>query len=159
MTVLLTGALVFITIYVVKCVTFKQECSGHLRRAADANTVETAQKELIVATKYLEDNNITSGYTSVFWQTPDEDIAFWYNNLKASENELSKVDSTTSSLEKTNILMKLRETLMDHGKEGDHVTYPKGLATYPQNGLYGTLILLSILIILLAFAALINYFD
>ena len=131
-----------------RVVSLKQNCTGYLKRAADANTIETAKAELQVAIEYLEKNNLTKGYTSVMWQTPDEDIAFWYNNIKASQNELMKVDSTTSSLEKSNLLMKLRETLLDNGKEGDSLTVPDGLEFYPENLIYAILNIAAFLIII-----------
>jgi hypothetical protein len=123
-----------------KNVHLEQNCTGYLKRAADANTVETAKEQLQRAIYYLEENNITSGYTSILWKTPDEDIYFWYKNLKQSESELLKVDSTTSALEKANLLMKLRETLLDNGKEGDSLTYPDGLSRYPNNSMWGVLL-------------------
>ena len=85
----------------------------------------------------LEANNLTSGYTSVMWETPDEDIGFWYQNLKASQQELQKLNSD-SALERTNVLMKLRETLLDDG-EKTKVTIPKGLSVYPYNLRWGLL--------------------
>lgn len=138
-TVLTILALSIFGVVIVKNITLKQNCTGYLKRAADANTVETASKQLEKAIDYLVENNLTTGYTSVLWKTPDEDIEFWFNNLKASQNELSKVDSTTSSLEKTNLLMKLRETLIDNGDKGDSLTVPKGLSKYPNNFLFGFL--------------------
>lgn len=138
-TILTILALSIFGVVIVKNITLNQNCTGHLKRAADANTVETASAELETAIDYLEKNNLTTGYTSVFWKTPDEDIEFWYNNLKASQNELSKVDSTTSSLEKSNLLMKLRETLIDNGEKGDNLTVPQGLSRYPNNLLWGIL--------------------
>ncbi len=42
---------------------------------------------------------MTSGYTSILWQTPDEDIGFWYTNLKASQQELQNLQSN-NALEK-----------------------------------------------------------
>ena len=76
------------------------------KKSSRCNTVEMAGKQLDIAVVYLEEKNLTSGYTSALWKTPDEDIEFWYNNLKSAQLELSKVDSITSTLEKTNILMK-----------------------------------------------------
>jgi hypothetical protein len=135
-------------IVIVKKVQLKQNCTGYLKRAADANTVEVASQELQKAIDYLESNNLTSGYTSIVWRTPDEDIEFWYNNLKASQDELSKVDSTTTSLEKTNLLMKLRETLLDSGEKGSELTVPCGLSRYPHNSLFSFLMWLSSLLII-----------
>lgn len=145
-TVLAIFALSIFAIRITKSVSLKQNCTGYLKRAADANTVETAKEQLQKSIQYLEANDITKGYTSVFYQTPDEDVEFWYKNLKASENELMKVDSTTSSMEKTNLLMKLRETLLDNSEKGDKLTVPDGLSRYPNNGMWGILTCFAIII-------------
>ena len=132
-----------------KRIEFKQEVSGHLKRAADASTIELAQQELSTVIAYLEKNNLTSGYTSVMWKTPDEDIEFWYKNLKASKAELSNLKSE-SALEKTNVLMKLRETLVDSGKK-TKVTLPKGLHVFPHNKLWAALSFLATLLVISGF--------
>lgn len=144
-TVLAILALSIFAIKITKDVSMNQNCTGYLKRAADANTVETAKEQLQKSIQYLESNNLTKGYTSVLWKTPDEDIEFWYKNLKASESELMKVDSTTGSMEKTNLLMKLRETLLDNG---DKLTVPNGLSRYPNNRMWGILTCLAMLIII-----------
>lgn len=110
---------------------FRQNVKGILKRAADANTIEIANGELTKALDYLEENNLTEGHTSIVYETPDEDIGFWYKNLKASQQELQNLNST-SALERTNVLMKLRETLLDSGEKA-RVTIPEGLAVYPNN--------------------------
>jgi hypothetical protein len=120
-----------------KKVQFENGCGGRLKRAADANTIEIARSELGAAIKYLEDNNLTRGYTSILYQTPDEDVGFWYSNLKASAEELDKVAPQASQVEKTNVLMKLRETLLDTSDKGQtKVTAPAGIAVYPNNAAY-----------------------
>ena len=143
--ILTAFAFTIFTITTVKSVSLKQNCTGYLKRAADANSIETAREELQKSIHYLEANNLTTGYTSVFYKTPDEDIEFWYKNLKASEKGLSEIENTASTLEKTNVLMKLRETLMDSGEKNDRVTVPKGLSKYPNNAMWGILLLLAIL--------------
>lgn len=120
-----------------KHIDFNQNCSGRLERAANANTVELAVKELDAAIQYAEDNGYTTGYTSVIYKTPDEDVEYWYNNLCASRQELINLSDSTSTLEKTNTLMKLRETLTDTGENGTRVIYPDGLQFYPHNFLWG----------------------
>ncbi len=124
-----------------KKIVFEQNVKGYLKRAGDANTIELANIELTKAVDYLEANNLTSGYTSILWTTPDEDIDFWYRNLKASQKELQTLNSQ-SPLEKTNVLMKLRETLMDEG-ERTKVTVPKGLSVYPNNKLWALLVFIA----------------
>jgi hypothetical protein len=145
--ILAVFALAVFGIAIKNSVSLKQNCTGYLERAANASTVETAKEQLQKGIKYLEENNITSGYTSIFYQTPDEDVEYWYHNLKSSESELMKVDSTSSSVEKTNLLMKLRETLLDHDKDGDSLTAPKGLSRHPNNQLWCVLLSVATLII------------
>lgn len=110
-------------------IAFDVNCQGHLKRAGDANTVEMAEKELAKAVQYMEENGLTTGTTSLFWKTPSNDVTFWYQNIKSSLEELKKITPETSLLERTNVLMKLRETLMDHGK----VTCPGGISLHPNN--------------------------
>lgn len=124
----------------VKSIDLKQNCTGYLKRAADANTVETAKVELGKALRFLEMNDMTKGYTSVLWKTADEDVGFWYENLKASERELMKVREESASMERTNLLMKLRETLLDNGEKGDELTVPDGLSRFPNNAMWGILL-------------------
>ncbi len=125
-----------------KGIELKQNVTGYLKRAADANTIALAEEELSKAIEYLESNNLTSGYTSILWKTPDEDIEFWYKNLKASQVELQNLNSE-SALERTNVLIKLRETLVDQGQK-TRVTVPKGLSVYPNNKLWAVLMIIAI---------------
>ena len=123
----------FIIFEVVLSIKFDVNVEGRLKRAADSNSVEFAKKELSYVIEYLEANKLTQGYTSIVYKTPDEDINFWYTNLTESLNQLNNLHRDTSNLEKSNILIKLRETLLDTGKEGVIVTIPSGLYIYPYN--------------------------
>ena len=112
----------------------KRDCLGHLKRAADANSVELAQQELNVAIDYMDEHHLNEGgYTSVLYTTPDEDIGFWYDNITACKKDLDTLPKDATQLERSNVLIKLRETLIDHGPSGDELTYPEGLAWYPYN--------------------------
>jgi len=112
---------------------FGKDCGGYLKRAADANTVSAASKEMGIAIAYMEANKLTDGYTSVIYKTPDDDVGFWYNNIKSAKNELDSLPTSATSLEKTNVLMKLRETLLDDGEKGASITIPHGISIYPNN--------------------------
>ncbi len=131
-------------------ITFNQNCKGHLKLAADANTVELAKQELAIAVKYCEDQGLTQGYTSIMYRTPDEDVKFWYTNLKASLNELNAVSADATQLEKSNVLMKLRETLLDNRNDGTSVTYPEGISIYPNNMAYCIWALISFIVAVIA---------
>ena len=120
---------------IVSGVGFSLNCLQYLKRAADANTVGLAQKNLESAIIYLEEKNLTNGVVSIFLHQPKNDIGYFYTNLKASLKELQEVTDKTTQLEKTNVLMKLRETLCDNSKEGTTITCPDGISIYPYNAL------------------------
>lgn len=119
---------------IVEAYQFDKSAGGHLKRAANANTIELAEQELNTALTYIEENNLTEGSPYVLFDTPDKDIGYWYNNLSSSLEELEKVDSSATQLEKTNLLMKLRETLTSQdGENGTSVITPPGISVYPNN--------------------------
>ncbi|KKM86530.1 hypothetical protein LCGC14_1278070 [marine sediment metagenome] len=118
---------------VVRGIQFDRGAEGYLKRAADANTVELAETQLRIAVDYIEQKNLTEGYTSIIYRTPDEDVGFWYTNLKISLEELHELDSTSTVLERSNMLMKLRETLLDDASDGVSITTPSGISLFPMN--------------------------
>jgi len=120
----------------VKEIQFDRNVEGYLKRAADANTIPLAEEQLAVALKHIESHGMTSGYTSVIYRTPNEDVGFWYKNLAVSMMELKSVKSTASQLEKSNMLMKLRETLLDDNEGDSNVTFPPGISVFPNNLAY-----------------------
>ena len=135
---------------------FDRNCDGFLKRAADANTVDLAKQQLQLAVNYCDANGFTvnSGYTSIWYNTPDEEIGFWYKNLEESLIGLSKVPPDASELEKSNQLMKLRETLLDDDSDGTTVTCPEGISIYPYNkGYFGWAIFSFILAAVFGFLA------
>ncbi len=151
--------LIFVSLVVFRIysnIIIKQELTGYLKRAADANSIELASNQLKTALEYIEKNNLTNGYTSIIYKTPDEDLSFWYNNLKASRLELEKTKNSTS-LEKTNVLLKLRETLLDEGEKGSQITYPKGISIFPNNKLIAILFLTSLIFIPIFFIELMKW--
>lgn len=67
------------------------------------------------------------------YKTPDEDVGFWYQNLKVSLEQLQSLPPNCSELEKSNMLIKLRETLLDHGESAENTTSPDGISIFPNN--------------------------
>lgn len=139
----------------IKSIQFDQKCGGYLKQAADANSVELAERQLNLAIDYIEQHELTSGYTSVLWNTEDENIEYWYNNLKQCQKELAATKDN-STLENTNVLMKLRESLTDVDQNGTTLTIPYGISRYPNNLLYGVLNIISGIVFILYFGILIK---
>lgn len=138
-------------ICLVKQIQFNQQCGGYLKQAADANSIELAIERLDIALNYIEAHDLTQGYTSVLWKTEDENVEYWYRNIKACRDELvENVDA--SPLQKSNMLMKVRESLTDDGGEdGVKITVPPGISRYPYNAMYGILRTISWIMICLGF--------
>ena len=130
---------------IVNAVEFDSNCTGYLKLAADANTVQLAEKHLTSAITYLENNNLTSGYTKIIIYKPTNDIGLWYENLKSAQTLLQEAcaNDNLTELESSNILMKLRETLLDG--EGT-ITHPICISMHPHStALFWTNILICLL--------------
>ena len=105
-------------------------------RAANSNTISIAKSELKVAIAYLEAKDLAHGFVSIFLKQPKNDIGFFYTNVKASLSELESLPDSSSQLEKSNMLMKLRETLTDNGENGTILACPDGISIHPHNALF-----------------------
>lgn len=148
---LIVCAFIVPIICIVRGVVFNQNCGGYLEQAANANSVELALERLNVAIEYVEEHNMTDGYTSVLWKTESDNIGYWYRNLKTCQEELEACVNS-SQLEKTNVLLKVRESLTDEGKDGTELITPNGISRYPNNALFGILNWVSLLMFIVGCA-------
>ena len=136
-------------------------CYQYIKRAADASSVDVAKRELGKAIEYAEENGLTEGIVSIFLKQPKNDVGFWYENMKVAYAELEALPEDSTPLEKTNVLMKVREALTDDdGDGGVTVTKPDGLDIYPNNVAYFWWITLSIIAsIVFGFMTLVFHHD
>ena len=123
---------------------FDWNCEEYLKRAADSASPEKCGEELDKAISYAKENGLTKGNTGVFFKTPSCDIKFWYENLEKAREALREVESKEpeskpSAMERSNVLMRVRETILDNANKGVEVTLP------PRIGLYPNVFLLSLL--------------
>ncbi len=119
-----------------KTVTFNRNVTGYLKLAADANSVALAQERLNRAIGYIEEHGYTHGFTSVLWTTPQQNVREWYRNLKDAQHNLANFPTTHTEADTSTALVKLRETILDHGADGDTVTKPGGISVFPHNVLW-----------------------
>lgn len=115
---------------IIQNIKFNTQCGDYLKLSADANNLEIAEKHLSKAIDYLEQKNLTSGYNKVFFYYPKNDIGLWYENLKSAQLQLREVikRENCTELEESNMLMKLRETILDSGESGQYLTLPLGIS-------------------------------
>lgn len=139
----LVSFLAFFVTRIVISIQYDRAVEGHLKRAADANQVALAMSELEAALDGMDRRGITCEskgeqeinrcFTSVLYTTPDEDVGFWRSNIEQTLEDLRAVPADADHLTVSNTLMKVRETLLDAGKSGDHVTDPSGVGIYGSN--------------------------
>jgi hypothetical protein len=116
---------------------FSWNCEEYLKRAADSASPEKCGEELDKAIEYAKDNNLTKGNTGIFFKTPSCDIKFWFENLEKAREALKEVEPTggeskATAMEKSNVLMRVRETLLDSANKGVEVTLPPRIELYPH---------------------------
>ena len=140
--VTLIGSITTIMVFHAK---FMIECGGHLERASNATNIELATQELDIAVRYLERHNLTSGYTSVLWNTPEDDLGFVYQNIRSANDQLKAMPDSISNLEESNMLIKLRETLTDK----DGLALPNGISRYPYNLAFGLALWVSVVVLVI----------
>ncbi len=115
-----------------KAINMSGNCISYFSMAADANSVELAEKHLTTGIEYLEENNLTEGNTKIFVYKPTNDLGLWYENLKSAQLQLQELNAreNLTELEESNALMKLGETLLS--SEGP-VTHPSMISFYPNH--------------------------
>jgi hypothetical protein len=106
---------------------FDVDIGGHMERASNANTIELAIEEMEYVVTNMARRELTKGYTSIAFPEPSEDVGFWYKNMNDSLKELKSVSHNATQLEKSNILMKLRETLHSGSEGREEIAVPTGI--------------------------------
>jgi hypothetical protein len=94
----------------------RRDVIDYLKLAADAPTLPLAERHLSTAVRNMEARGWTSGNTALIFKVPLRDIGFWYQNTKGALDELELLIATDASLtpvDRSNALVKLRETLND----------------------------------------------
>lgn len=117
------------TVRIVKAISFNMNCHTYIHRAAGSIDIETAKVELAKAIEYIEENNLTEGTVSILFENPRNDVDFWYGTLKSAYKDLDTFLEDATQLEKSNYLMKMRESFLEVG-------LPDGISIYPNNVLY-----------------------
>jgi len=128
----------------VKAVQFQGQCEDYLKLAGDAPTVDKAVGYLRPALDYLERNDMTRGNCAFFFRNPSSDMGLWYGNIKGAYDEAqallerqAKNPTSVTSVDRSNLLIKIREVVIDNGSEGHTVvTSPGNAWLYPFQWLW-----------------------
>ena len=147
LTLCIVYTLTILTVLTVKDIQADVNYLEYLDRAANANSCELCLEQLETAIASIEERGLTNGYTSILYNSPNENLTFWYTNIITCRDELLKVDENTTQLETSNLLLKVRESLTTRGENGSSVViYPSGISLYPNNTLWCVLIWLILVV-------------
>lgn len=148
--VLIVVGLVGISVPIIYELSFSWNCEEYIKRAADSASPERCGEELDKAIAYAKENDLTYGNTGIIFRTPKGDVGFWYNNLLSARQALKEVENKDgeakpNALERSNVLIRVRETLVDQGNDVE-VTLPPRISFYPHVLLILTLMIGGIII-------------
>jgi len=121
--------------------------SSYVERAAYGNSYETVAPSLDAAIAYLENNDLTEGFTSVLYKTADEDLAWYYQNLKEIRADLDRAgpDGFYLPAEKDLLFLNLKTRLL---RSSGNVAAPIGISRFPHNTAYCILLWISTILLL-----------
>jgi len=116
-----------------RSIRFTNGCTGYLKLAANAATVERAEVFLTKVVDYIDKNDLNIGNSSIFIERPTNDLQEWSKNLRTARNLLARLidDPNTSQLTKDNTLMKIREVILKESNDDNSVNVPDNIALYP----------------------------
>lgn len=130
--------LIWSAVKISHAVSFDRDIKRYLSHAAEASTIQLAKENLDIALKNIEGWGLTSGHTTVLFESPEDDVGFWYKNVKASRAQLDDVKTVTFQEQKT-VLAELRKTLLSRSGDGSAVVIPQGISIYPKNRIFALL--------------------
>lgn len=136
--------------YIPGCIDVKQNITSPLKKAADAPTVQLAEERLNHAIKTIEKRGLTKGSTHVLYRTDETDLGIWYNQLVETRNQLESVNpNSLTLLEESNLLMKVRETIVDQSDGDIVVTTPPRIITFPYHVPYAIVSFISFIALMI----------
>lgn len=157
LTFLCSSIFVFLTwaaAVIVLRIQFDQNCSGHILNACNATTVELALSELRTALDYLEEKELTTGYTSILYKTEKDNVGFFYNNVKSCYEYVEtlkeqNIEPFNQTLQLQSIKDKLVEELGEKNGRAEFIREPQGITRYPHNLAYCIWLNSSILLLII----------
>jgi hypothetical protein len=119
---------------------FNQNLETRLIRASHAPDVEIALEEFKVVQKYLSDNNLSSGNSSIWLDTVQNDVTYFKRSIDSSVNDLTKLSKDPEASKNaagSNELLRIEQTFKATGEKGaDNLRMPSSLSRFPNQRLW-----------------------
>ena len=115
---------------------FDQHIENYISQAASSPSPQIAEQKLGVAIAEIDREGLTSCNTGILFTYPTNDLGFWYGRLVDSRALLRRLPPGDSELEVSNTMMRVHESLVSDGKNGQSIVVPEGISIYPHNVLF-----------------------
>ena len=129
---------------------FSDKCAGHLLLAAQSTSAKYAHNEIVVAWKYIQDNNLNIDANTgiLFNKYPENDLQQWAQRIEDAKDNLERhLDGWGDSTE-AELLRTIRQCLVSDGMYGPTVNTPSWIYFYPNQRGYLVWLVVSICAIL-----------
>jgi len=122
-----------------KSIAFDKAFTSYCMNSVKARTTEEAWAEIVKAVKFLEDNNLTSGSTSILGYESDEDLGVFYQKMKQRQAILesaknNQLDPLTAQY--TFHVSMVGEDHLNNQSISEIKGLPSGISIYPHNTRY-----------------------
>jgi len=104
---------------------FDKNIKKPLEALAYATDIDVVEENLGNALVYAKQHGMDEGSTSLFYESPETDVAQWFNRLDDVYRELIDVDPAQEEL----VLMKVRTVVFGTSEQ---VQYPFGIEYHPH---------------------------
>lgn len=118
---------------IVAYVEFGIECGDYIVQAASSPNPAIAADKISAALAYADAHGMTSDNTGIIFSYPTYDVGFWHQRLVDSRMILNQLQPNDSPLETSNTMIRVHETLVHGGKEGETEEAPDGISVFPHN--------------------------
>lgn len=144
-TLMIASVLVFAGWFVARvnaAIKFEEEVGGYLDNYVEAGNTQTAIENLDMAIKALEAKGLTEGQISIFWESPNNNVGIWYQNLLESKKVLE--ESLKEGKRDQVIVLEKQRNGLKGSENNSSVRTPEGISIYPLNKAYFGWCILSI---------------
>jgi hypothetical protein len=144
---------------IAKAQRFDDNCVYHLGEAMKStSSADYSKSEMERAVKYIEDRNLTSGFTSIVGNQPDENLSLWYYDIRGKQAYIDHLHDLPSDVRKDQIAdhAEYVNAFNMHRKDVD---IPNGISIYPYNTLFFVWSMISIVMLLFGIIGVIIFID
>lgn len=132
--------------YAILAVNCRAGITDSLREAAQSQTPEDAILHLNSVIEYMEENELTYGYTSIVTPDETENLETWYKKVVSVRDQIDNMPDSISIYEKAAFVSFVMGNIVSCRQCNFYSRAPEGISVYPYNKLLSRIFLFSTII-------------